>query len=446
MDTKMKAIESQLSENLKSVDLSKSIGKEVTLKGQVFKVKSLSGFAFVQIFTHNGIVQTIFEKSVEGTGIKEGVSIQIKGIVKEAKIKDAFISEKTAEVSFSQFNILSTPKEAIPFDITKKALNIKNDILFDYRILSMRHPKERAIFKIQQGIVHGLREYFIENDFTEIRSPKIVKEGAEGGANIFELKYFDQKAYLTQSPQFYKEFCVGVFQRVFEMAPVFRAEKHNTNRHINEYTSIDLELGPIDSFYDIMNIETGALHNMFEHLKKNYAFELELLKVEIPTFETIPSLKFSEAKDIIVNKIKLKDIEEGDFSPIEEQKLCQYVKKEMNSDFVFITHYPTAKRPFYAMDDPDSPEETLSFDLLFRGVEITTGGQRIHDFDALETKMKARGMNPEDFEFFTMAHKYGLPPHGGLGLGLERLTQKIIGLDSVKLATMFPRDINRLAP
>lgn len=439
-------VSSSVNTHLKFNNIQNFIGQEIILKGTVFKIKALKGFAFVQVFSSGEIIQCVFEGDLNTQELKEGCGIELNGMVKEAKIKDAFIHSKNCEVSFKEYKVLNTPKEGMPFDITKKLLNVKNDVKFDYRMLSMRHPKERAIFKIQEGIVRGFRDFLSKEDFTEIRSPKIVKEGAEGGANIFELKYFDRKAYLTQSPQFYKEFCVGIFERVFEVAPVFRAEKHNTNRHINEYTSMDFEMGYIESFYDIMNMETAALKYVFEHLQSNCSYEIELLGVELPELDTIPSLKFWDVKRIVNEKYKVGDIQEQDLSPIEEQKICEFVKKELNSDFLFVTHYPSEKRPFYAKDDPSNLEETLSFDLLFRGQEITTGGQRIHDFDELVEKMKSRGMNPDEFEFFSIAHKHGLPPHGGLGLGLERLTQKIIGLDNIKSATMFPRDIHRLTP
>jgi nondiscriminating aspartyl-tRNA synthetase len=433
-------------EKLKSFinEPSQFVGKDVDFKGVVYRIKDLGNFSFIHVFTTKGIVQCVL--TVSGHKVREGCSVRVVGKVKETVIKDKFIYPRNVEVEVKKIEVLSSPESFMPFDITKKSLNINNDVKFDLRMLSMRYPLERAIFKIQEGLVHGLRKYFIEEDCTEIRTPKIVKEGAEGGANIFELEYFGEKAYLTQSPQFYKEFCTGVFQRVFEIAPVFRAEKHNTSRHINEYTSVDIELGNIESFYEIMEFEVGALQSAFSYLIENYEYEFEILGINLSFPSEIPALKFSEVKEILKNNFRLKDIEKSDLSPIEEQKICEYIKEETGSDFVFITHYPSVKRPFYAKDDPAKPNETLSFDLLYKGVEITTGGQRINEYTELVEKMESRGMNPKDFEFFSVVHKYGLLPHGGFGMGLERLTQKIIGLDSVKLATMFPRDINRLTP
>ncbi len=439
-------IQSEVREELKVINIADHIDQEVTLRGIVYKVRALSGFGFVLLQNCDSLIQLVFSEDIAKSGIKENGALEIKGKVVAATIKDKFVHPNTCEVQVSSFEILSSPKEVMPFDLTKKKLDINNDIKFDFRYLSMRHPKEKAIFRIQSALVQGMREFLVNNKFTEIRSPKLVKEGAEGGANIFSLEYFGQQAYLTQSPQFYKEYCTGVFDRVFEIAPVFRAEKHNTNRHINEYTSCDFEFSNISSFYDILNMEASMLKHTFEYVKKNAAYDLDLLEVELPVINDIPVLRFHEVKRIVEEEYKIKPKDSDDLAPIEEQKISEYIKKKYDSDFVFISHYPAEKRPFYAMNDPEDPTLTVSFDLLFRGVEITTGGQRIHDYDELVAKMEARGMNPADFEFFTNAHKYGLPPHGGLGMGLERLTQRLIGLDNVKSATMFPRDITRLSP
>lgn len=420
------------------------IDKYIDLKGMVYRVKDLGSFCFLHLSTLSGIIQCVLESNF--SELKEGQTVHIKGVVKKANIKDKFIAYRDVEIHVENVEIVSCAIDAYPFDITKKKLNINNDTKFDLRAISMRHPKEKAIFKIQEGIVHGLRNYFISQGCTEIRTPKLVKAGAEGGANIFEIDYFGQTAYLAQSPQFYKEFCVGVFDRVFEIAPVFRAEKHNTSRHLNEYTSVDVELGNISSFYEIMEFEVGALKSALMNLETNYRYELDLLEITLPTLGDVPSIKFSEVKRIMKEEFNIKEIENNDLSPIEEIKICEYSKKETGSDFIFVTHYPSSKRPFYTKDDPENLNETLSFDLLFNGVEITTGGQRIHDYTELIDKMKLRGINLEDFEFYSNIHKYGIPSHGGLGMGLERLTQKIVGLDNIKQAVMFPRDISRLTP
>jgi nondiscriminating aspartyl-tRNA synthetase len=439
-------ISSELNPDLKLVNIADHIGKEVELRGFVYKLRVLSEFGFILLQHGDYLIQVVFTGDLGATGIKENGALSIKGTVTETNIKDTFVNPKHCEIQLTDYTILSTPSEPMPFDVTKKKLDVHNDVKFDFRYLSMRHPLEKAIFRIQSALVQGVRAFLMAEHFTEVRSPKIVKEGAEGGANIFSFEYFGKQAFLTQSPQFYKEFCTGVFERVFEIAPVFRAEKHHTNRHINEYTSMDLEFSHIESFYDVLNLEAAMLKYVFLYIKQHVSHELEMWKVELPIIDTIPVLRFYEVKDIVEKEYGIKPKDSFDLAPIEELKISEYIKAKYDSDFVFITHYPTEKRPFYAKDDPDEPALTLSFDLLFRGVEITSGGQRIHDYDELIAKLRTKDMNPEEFEFFSNAHKYGLPPHGGLGMGLERLTQKLLGLDNIKSATMFPRDATRLSP
>ena len=284
-----------------------------------------------------------------------------------------------------------------------------------------------------------------ENDFTEIHTPKIVAQGAEGGANIFRLDYFHKNAFLNQSPQFYKQTCVGIFNRVYEIAPVYRAEKHATSRHINEYIGLDFEMGYIDSMYDVMAMETAMLRSIMDYIKENYAYEIKLLEADIPDIKEIPSIKFIDALSLLRGG----DVTGGkkfDLDPEDEVNLGKYAKEKYNSDFIFVTHFPSSKPPFYAMNSREDPKEAYKFDLLFRGLEITSGGQRIHDYDEQVAKMKAQGLDPADFESYLDAHKYGLPPHGGLGIGLERLLMKLLNRSNIRETSMFPRDINRLTP
>jgi len=308
-----------------------------------------------------------------------------------------------------------------------------------------------------------MRRYLKAHHFTEIHTPKIVSEGAEGGANIFHLKYFDKEACLAQSPQFYKQMMVGVFERVFEIGPVFRAETHDTSRHLNEYTGVDFEMGFIENFEELMAMETGMLKEAMAAVKEQCPEAVSLLGVRIPEITEIPFLKFQEAKELLhkgysgtkkeptensKDKAYISETDNRalDFSPEEEKMLCRLIQQKTGSEFVFVTHYPSAKRPFYAMDDPEHPGETLSFDLLFRGMEITTGGQRIHSYQAQIEKMIQKGLDPEDFSSYLIIHRYGMPPHGGLGLGLERLTSRLLEQDNVRRASLFPRDIHRLTP
>ena len=422
--------------------------KIVSIKGYIHRIREMTGFSFVIIRTENDTIQCVYAPEFSSyrwdEKLTEEACVKVTGkVVSSTDAK----GNLRFELQIHNIEILSLPAENLPIVINKKQLDgIGLNTVLDLRPIAMRNPKERAIFKIQEGIARGFREFLANNGFTEIRSPKINFAGAEGGTNVFKLDYFGKEVYLAQSPQLYKQALVGVFGKVYDVGPVFRAEHHDTSRHLNEYTSMDLEMGFIEDFRDIMNMETGVLKYIMELLKKDYSAEIELLHADIPEITEIPCIKFMEAKELLMTKFKYKPSDMKDFDPEEESLLGKWAKKELNSDFLFVTHYPTIKRPFYTMDDPNDPEYTLSFDLLFRGLEITSGGQRIHDYNAQVEKMLKCGMNPELFETYLMLHKYGAPPHGGLGLGLERLTMHLLGFKNVREATMFPRDLNRVSP
>ena len=350
------------------------------------------------------------------------------------------------ELRAEAVEVLSRPAEPLPVPVSKAKLNVGLDAELGLRPVVLRHLRQRSVFRLQAGLGRAFRAYLQGQGFTEIHTPKIVRAGAEGGSNIFRLEYFGRRAYLTQSPQFYKQMMVGALERVFEVAPVFRAEKHSTPRHLNEYTSLDLEMGFIDSFRDLMALEAGYLRYASDLLKRSYAADLSRLEVDLPGPAEIPSVRFDEAKRLAAERYGHRIRDPYDLEPEEEHAIGRYAKEMWGSDFVFVTHYPGKKRPFYVMDDPEDPRYTLSFDLLFRGVEVTTGGQRIHDYDQQVRKMEARGMDPSDFENYLMIHKHGMPPHGGMGIGLERLTMQLCGLDNVRYASLFPRDLGRLEP
>ena len=428
-------------------DFEKYENQIVIIKGTIHNIRMMSDFAFVILRTARETIQCVYAESFSdyrmGEDVKEECAAKITGKVVAGETKDG---SKRYEVQIHNIELLSHPAEIPPVVITKKQVNCDLSTKLDYRPVTLRNPKERAIFKLQEGIQRGFREYLTAQGFTEIHSPKINFAGAEGGTNVFKLDYFGKQVYLAQSPQLYKQAMVAVYERVFEIAPVFRAEHHDTSRHLNEYISMDFEMGFIDSFEDIMNMEAGVLKYIMNLLRTEYKNEVDLLHIEIPEIKEIPVLKFMEAKEIIMKKFKYQPTDMKDFDPEEEQILGKYAKKQFNSDFIFITHYPSKKRPFYTMDDPEDPEYTLSFDLLFRGLEITSGGQRVHDYAQQVEKMEKLGMTPEEFATYLMLHKYGAPPHGGLGLGLERLTMHLLGAKNVREATMFPRDINRVSP
>lgn len=419
-------------------------GKEIRMNGAVHNIRQMGEVAFVILRKAEGLVQCVWEEGVTDfdiNSLKDESAVEISGVVSlEERAPQGF------EIRLKSIRVLSEPAAQMPIPVNKWKLSSSLETILNLRPVSLRNVRERAKFKIQEGIVRGFREYLVSQGFTEVRTPKIVARGAEGGANIFRLDYFNKKAELAQSPQFYKQTLVGVYDRVFEVAPVFRAEKHNTTRHLNEYTSMDFEMGYIDSFQDVMEMETGALQNIMKVLERDFSKELRLLGVELPKVDKIPQVPFAKAKELVAEKYNRAIKNPNDLEPEEEQLIGKYFKEEYDSDFVFVTHYPSKKRPFYAIDDPSNPKVTLSFDLLFRGMEVTTGGQRIHDYKMIIDKMMARNMNPEDIASYLMIFKYGMPPHGGLGIGLERLTMKLIGENNVRETTMFPRDVNRLEP
>lgn len=420
------------------------IGHTIKVHGSIYKIRKMSDFAFVLLRTKREVIQCVYGEEFSEFSLneleEECCVIITADVVKEERSKTG------VELRLLDIEVLSRPVMASPIVINNKKVDTSIENLLNYRSITLRNEKERAIFKIQEGLCRAFREYLTKQRFTEIHTPKIVYAGAEGGANIFQLDYFGKEAYLAQSPQFYKQMMVGVYERVFEIAPVFRAEKHDTSRHLNEYTSVDFEMGYIQSFEDIMQMETGMIQHAMRLLENEYRYELELLKVKLPKVSEIPTIRFMEAKELVARTYNREIKDYDDFEPEEEKLLCEIVKKKTGSEFIFVTHYPTNKRPFYALEDNDNQEVTLSFDLLFRGLEVTTGGQRIHSYDMQVAKMKERGMTIELFESYLMMHKYGMPPHGGMGLGLERFTSKLLEQENVRLSTLFPRDINRVTP
>jgi nondiscriminating aspartyl-tRNA synthetase len=420
------------------------IGKRIHLHGSIYKIRKMSGFAFVILRTGREVIQCIYSYEFSEFNLdllREESCIELTAdVIEDERSKTGW------ELRMIAVTLLSKPTAESPIVINNKKVDASLENILSYRPITLRNEKERAVFKLQEGICNGFRNFLLKQQFTEIHTPKLVYAGAEGGANIFSVNYFGKEVYLAQSPQFYKQMMVGVFERVFEIGPVFRAEKHDTSRHLNEYTSVDFEMGYINSFEDIMQMEVDMLKFTLNELSEKYSYELKLLNVDLPNISGIPSIRFMDAKELISKEYKRKINDYEDFEPEEERLLFEIIKKQTASDFVFVTHYPSKKRPFYAMEDFNNPSETLSFDLLFRGLEITTGGQRIHDYNDQLQKMKQRNMNTLLFESYLMLHKYGIPPHGGLGLGLERFTCKLLNQDNIRMATLFPRDINRVIP
>lgn len=414
---------------------------EVTVHGSVHQLRPMGGVTFLTLRMRDGALQCVCSTDIDLSAVQEECTVVLTGTIhKDNRAPGG------AELIVSKISILTTPAAPLPVPVNKYKMKLNMDTELPLRPVVLRNLKRRSVFRIQEAVCRAFRDHLTENGFTEIHTPKIVHAGAEGGSNIFRMEYFTKKAFLAQSPQFYKQMMVGVFERVFEVGSVFRAEKHNTNRHLNEYIGLDFEMGYIDSFHDIMEMEAGFLKRVVKLIEEEYSADVKRLGITLPNVDCIPMVRFDEAKRLASEKYNRPIRAPYDLEPEEEVNIGRYFKEEYDADFVFVTHYPVKKRPFYAMDDPADPKYTLSFDLLFRGMEVTTGGQRIHDYDEQVKKMQSKRMNPDEFESYLMIHKHGMPPHGGLGIGLERLTMKLCELDNVRYASLFPRDLNRVEP
>ncbi|MFI8707234.1 aspartate--tRNA(Asn) ligase [Bacillus sp. NPDC077411] len=412
----------------------------VVLQGWVKKIRHLGNISFLLLRDRTGVIQCVLEKEWAGYKVEVESVVQVTGKV--------IGTEKTrlgVELLVEDVKLINGA-EPIPFEVNKKKLQVGLDQMLHSRTLSLRHEQVQAIFTIKSMFAHAFSEYLLQHDFTRIFTPKIVSQGAEGGANVFQFQYFEKEAYLAQSPQFYKQMMVtGGLERVFEVAPVYRAEHHNSSRHLNEYISLDVEFAFIEDFYEVMKLETDVLRYMFEKVQQYCTRELQLLQIEIPVITDIPKLTVTEAQTILQKEYR-KESPIGDLDSEGEKLLGKYVKETYNSDFVFITHYPKETRPMYTMPSQENPSVTDSFDLLYKGLEITSGAQRIHNYDMLVRSFEEKGLNVENFQSYIDTFRYGCPPHGGFAIGLERLVYKFLNLSNVREASAFPRDCTRLVP
>ncbi len=434
-------------------DLHAHIGESVTIAGWVETRRDHGKITFIDLRDRTGILQTVAtpasgEAHTIAREARDEWVVALTGTINKRPERMINADSPTGdiEMEIAAIEVLNKAQE-LPFD---KDAELNLDTLLDYRPLTLRRERERAIFKVQHEIVAGFRDALTAMGFTEFQSPKIVGDDAEGGAGVFRLEYFhDKHAYLATSPQLYKQIMVGALERVFTVGTMFRAEKHATTRHLNELSMLDFEMGFIKDHTDVMRTTTAMLRGITERLRERSVHEFAALSAAIPligdmTSDLFPTMKLCEAQELISKETGVNCVGELDLEPEHERWLCEYSKEKLGSDFVFVTHYPVAKRPFYTMPDTEDIGFTKSFDLLFRGVEIVSGAQRIHEYEMLVRNMVLKGLNPEKFSFYLQAFKYGIPPHGGIGMGLERLTQKFLGLANVKEATLFPRDLNRI--
>jgi len=429
-------------------DLGSHIGKTVSISGWVDVRRDHGKLVFLDIRDRSGKMQAVClpnhaEAVAAAQTLRPEWIVTIEGVVNERpeKMRTEDVNGNV-ELEVFAITVLAQAQE-LPFE---KDTEVNLDTYLDYLPLTLRSEKARAIFKVQAEIARAYRAFLDSEGFIEFQAPKLIGDDAEGGANVFTVPYFNDKvAHLGTSPQFYKQIMVGVLERVYAIGNVYRAEKHSTTRHLNEYTSMDVEMGFLKDHRDLMELETRLMHALIKHLEKTCAQEFKTLGATLPIApKEFPVLKLREALELIYKETGRDNRNEPDLEPEDERWLSEWAAKEKGSDYIFITHYPVAKRPMYTMEDSEDPGYTKSFDLLFRGVEITTGGQRRHEYENLIEGIKMKGLDPEKFSYYLQAFKYGMPPHGGWGMGLERLTQKMLGLANVKEATLFPRDINRI--
>jgi nondiscriminating aspartyl-tRNA synthetase len=416
-------------------------GTEVELKGWVHKIYDLGKISFVKLRDKTGIIQIVIDESLNAK-LRLEMCIAVKG--KKLKSEKA---PEGIEVQVEELKVLGkTYYDKLPFAINSGKIKAALETQLDHRTISLRAPKITAVFKVQEKIADAFKDYLKARNFTEVYTPKIIAAGTEGGSELFTVNYFDQRAFLAQSPQFYKQMMVGSgFERIFEIGHAYRAELHNTYRHLNEYVSLDLEMGFIEDEFEIMDLEEGFINYLFKYLKKECEYELKLYGIELPDEVKIPRIPLFEAQDILLEEYG-KRSPKGNIDAEGEKLFCDYVKEKYNSDFVFLTKYPVSKRPMYTMPDEKIEGATKSFDLIYKGLEITTGGQRIHDYEKLVENIAKMGFKTEEFEFYTENFRYGMPPHGGLAIGLERLTMKILGLENIREAALLPRDMKRITP
>lgn len=429
-------------------ELGQHVGETVSVSGWVDVRRDQGKMVFFDFRDRSGVVQGVVlpgSAAIEtAKETRDEFVVRVEGIVNKRPEKNVQAGKQNGDIELEITGIeVLAAAQTLPFP---KDEEVNLDTYLDNLPLTLRGAKAQAVFKVQAEIVKAYRAFLDSEGFTEFQAPKLIGDDAEGGANVFSVPYFNDKtAHLGTSPQFYKQIMVGVLERVYAVGNVYRAEKHSTTRHINEYTSMDMEMGFITDHTDLMLLETRLMHALIKHLGEYCAQEFALLGAELPIAPAVfPSLKLREALELIYAETGRDNRNEPDLEPEDERWLSDWASRERGSDFIFITHYPVSKRPMYTMEDAEDPGYTKSFDLLFRGVEITTGGQRRHEHDSLVEGIKMKGLDPEKFSFYLQAFKYGMPPHGGWGMGLERLTQKMLGLANVKEATLFPRDINRI--
>ncbi len=434
-------------QRIPTTEVSAHVGERVRVMGWLHSLRQLGGINFLIIRDGWSIVQAVAETEAELAPLREREA----GVESVIAVEGRVVSEPQApggiELHNLHIEVITPVTEVPPVSLNKRKITANITTVLDHAVVTNRHPTRRAILRLGAGAMAGFRSTLVARGFTEIQTPKIVASATESGATVFKLDYFGRPAYLAQSPQFYKQIMVGVFERVFEVGPVFRAEPHDTARHLNEYVSLDVEFGFIENHFTVMALLRDVIAGILTSFSEHYTAELELSQVRMPAIaQEVPHIHFSDAQELIFRRYGTDVRGEPDLSPQDERWLGEWAQQEFGSDFLFVTGFPMRKRPFYTHPDPERPEYSNSFDLLFRGTELVTGGQRLHRYGDYLAALAKANLPLEPFESYLEAFKYGMPPHGGFAIGLERLLMQLTGIPNIKLATTFPRDLTRLTP
>jgi nondiscriminating aspartyl-tRNA synthetase len=431
-------------------DLQTKVGQPVLIQGWVSVRRDQGKMVFFDFRDRSGSVQGVTlptSAAIEtAKEVRNEYVVSVEGKVNERpeKNRNAKVQNGDIELEITALTILAKA-EPLPFDMSLDGYNLDLTTELDHRALTLRHPRLQAIFKVQAVIIDSFREFLKSQDFFEFQAPAITPATAEGGAEVFQVDYFDKKAYLTQSPQLYKQIVMTAFERVFSVNKIFRAEPSATTRHLTEIVSLDAEMGFIDSWRDVRDMSENTVRHILKELASRCSKELELLGATLPTMiDETPTMSLTEAQEKIFAKTGRDTRGEKDLNPEDERALCEIVKEECGSDYVYVYGYPTRQKPFYVYPNPEHPEFNEGMDLLCRGVEWLSGGRRINDYAQLMDHVGKWQMDPKKIEMFLEAFRYGAPPEGGFALGAERMTMQILGLKNIREAAMFPRDMHRI--
>ena len=423
------------------INCNSKIGEVVKIQGFVQTKRDHGKITFLDISDRSGLIQVVMAGSVE-LHPQDVVSITGKIQKRPENLVNKNIPTGEIELKAEKLEVLSKAEE-LPFDMGGKELDLQLPTLLDYRSLTLRYPKVKAIFTVQDAILEGFRKAAKNRGCVEIVVPTTAASSTEGGAEVFKVDYYGYKAFLTQSPQLYKQMMVPIFERVWTIAHAYRAEPSVTTRHLSETTQMDCEFGFVN-FNDLLDLLEGIAIEMLQHVEDTCKETLKKLSVEKIGYGNIPRLKVREAQEVLFKEFGRDQRIEKDLTPQDEIDICKWAKEKYGSDFVTITHFPTKSKPFYTMPDSQDPEYSLSYDLLFKGVEVLSGSQRVNDYGQLVKSIKDRGMEPKDFEMYLQAFKYGMPPEGGFSYGLERITKQLLNLENIREASLFPRDMERV--